>query len=180
LRSRSFFSIHGDLDSVENRFGHLQSLIFTNGNKAHASEVLSRTGLEDYFEGVICFETLNSYPKTAENCNDWDTTISVIPKASILCKPSIEAIECALCIANADPQRTIFFDDSPRNVAAGKFAGLHTVLVGNPIRTEGSDFALESIHNIKEAMPEIWKGNEISENVVPSGRVVIIETVVNA
>ncbi|KAH9325321.1 hypothetical protein KI387_005499, partial [Taxus chinensis] len=154
--------------------------IFTNGDRVHASKVLSRLGLEDCFEGVICFETLNPYPETAENINGWDTPISVIPKAPILCKPSKEAIERALCLANADPQKTIFFDDSSRNIAAGKNVGLHTVLVGTPIRTEGADFALESIHNIREALPEIWEGNESSENVVRSGNVVAIETVVNA
>uniref|UniRef100_A0A0D6QVJ1 Pyrimidine 5'-nucleotidase n=1 Tax=Araucaria cunninghamii TaxID=56994 RepID=A0A0D6QVJ1_ARACU len=133
-----------------------RKIIFTNGYKVHAAKVLSRLGLEDCFEGVICFETLNSQLKTFKNTNGSDTSIDVIPKTPIICKPSKEAIEQALRLANADPERTIFFDDSPRNIAAGKRAGLHTVLVGTPVRTEGADFALESIHNIKEALPEIW------------------------
>ncbi|GLJ40971.1 hypothetical protein SUGI_0848040 [Cryptomeria japonica] len=154
-----------------------RKVIFTNGDKVHAAKVLSRLGLEDCFEGVICFETLNSSPETAENNNSWDVHFSVISKTPVVCKPSIEAIERALVLANADPKRTVFFDDSQRNIAAGKHVGLHTVLVGTSVRTEGADLALESIHNIKEALPEIWEGNENSEH---SERAVGIETVVNA
>lgn len=77
----------------------------------------------------------------------------------------------------------IFFDDSPRNIAAGKRAGLHTVLVGTSFRTEGADFALESIHNIREALPEIWEEEdaESTKNVVRSRRAgATIETIVTA
>uniref|UniRef100_A0A6J0PFI8 Uncharacterized protein C24B11.05-like n=1 Tax=Elaeis guineensis var. tenera TaxID=51953 RepID=A0A6J0PFI8_ELAGV len=34
-------------------------VIFTNADKVHAAKVLSKLGLEDCFEGIICFETLN-------------------------------------------------------------------------------------------------------------------------
>ncbi|KAG9155932.1 hypothetical protein Leryth_004185 [Lithospermum erythrorhizon] len=40
------------------------------------------------------------------------------------------AIEKALKIANISPQRTLFFEDSVRNIQAGKRVGLHTVHVG--------------------------------------------------
>jgi putative hydrolase of the HAD superfamily len=33
--------------------------IFTNGDMVHAVRALERLGLEDCFEGIICFETLN-------------------------------------------------------------------------------------------------------------------------
>lgn len=33
--------------------------IFTNADKIHAIKVLKKLGLEDCFEGIICFETLN-------------------------------------------------------------------------------------------------------------------------
>ncbi|EER90591.1 hypothetical protein SORBI_3001G027500 [Sorghum bicolor] len=39
------------------------------------------------------------------------------PISPILCKPSIEAI---IWIANVDPKKTIFFDDSALNIASGK------------------------------------------------------------
>lgn len=91
------------------------------------------------------------------------------------------------------PSSQVFFDDSARNIAAGKAAGFHTVIVsfifsvshcvrarvfcdpalridadsrhgmawqrvqvGSSALVPGADVALESIHNIKEALPELW------------------------
>uniref|UniRef100_K3YN06 Uncharacterized protein n=1 Tax=Setaria italica TaxID=4555 RepID=K3YN06_SETIT len=39
--------------------------------------------------------------------------------------------------------------------ASGKAAGFHTVIVCRSTLVPGADHALESIHNIKEALPEI-------------------------
>eukprot|EP00253_Pinus_taeda_P006652 PITA_06652 len=135
-----------------------RKIVFTNGDKVHAAKVLKGLGLQDCFEGIICFETLNPPSKVTESNNEGDvsTDNSTIPKTPIVCKPSKEATDQAIRLANADPQKTIFFDDSRRNIAAGKRADLHTVLVGTSVRTEGADFALERIHNITEALPEIW------------------------
>lgn len=45
--------------------------IFTNADKIHAVKALSRLGLEDCFEGIICFETLNPIHKdTASDDED--------------------------------------------------------------------------------------------------------------
>ncbi|WOL18401.1 hypothetical protein Cni_G27196 [Canna indica] len=174
-----------------------RKIIFTNADKAHAEKVLRRLGLDDCFEGVICFETLNPPPKQ----NDEDNTIDdpndrgfftetdsntdsesdsntdamncfsgskSASKERILCKPSLEAFEAAIRIANIDPKKTIFFDDSIRNIAAGKAAGLRTVLVGRSEVMAGADVALESIHNIREALPEIWQDGEQLEPVLAS------------
>jgi putative hydrolase of the HAD superfamily len=159
-----------------------RKIIFTNSDKVHAAEVLNRLGLEDCFEGLICFETLNPTSNFTESNNEWDMPTVTILKTPIICKPSKEAMELALHLANADPQRTIFFDDSPRNIAAGKRAGLHTVLVGTSVRAEGADFSLESIHNIREALPEIWEEDEESAKYIvrSEGAGATIETVVTA
>uniref|UniRef100_A0A7N0UTK2 Uncharacterized protein n=1 Tax=Kalanchoe fedtschenkoi TaxID=63787 RepID=A0A7N0UTK2_KALFE len=117
-----------------------RKIIFTNADRAHVGKVLLKLGLEDCFEGVICFETLNPY-------NDG---------SRVLCKPSVEAMKAAIKIANVDAHRILFFDDSARNIASGKEAGMSTVLVGSSRKTEGADFALTSIHNMKEGIPEIW------------------------
>ncbi|XP_057995955.1 uncharacterized protein C24B11.05 isoform X2 [Hevea brasiliensis] len=173
-----------------------RKIIFTNADEAHAAEVLKRLGLEDCFEGVICFETLNPPTETANYTDALDNdavlaggeaehkTLDDAKKESshskprILCKPSLEAIEAAIRIANVDPKKTIFFDDSARNIASGKAAGLHTVIVGKSVPVPGADYALSSIHNIKEAIPEIWEGEgEQQEQVIqPSA----VETVVLA
>lgn len=155
-----------------------RKIIFTNADKAHASQVLSRLGLEDCFEGIICFETLNpphepvdcldvpednavltgGTPEAEANSIGLTDCRSFISKSRILCKPSVEAFVAAIQIANVDPKKTIFFDDSVRNIASGKAAGLHTVIVGSSMLVPGADHALSSIHNIKEALPEIWEG----------------------
>nr|GEZ36258.1 suppressor of disruption of TFIIS-like [Tanacetum cinerariifolium] len=82
---------------------------------------------------------------------------SELPKTPIVCKPSQDAIEKALNIANINPQSTLFFEDSVRNIQSGKRVGLDTVLVGTSHRCKGADYALESIHNMKEAIPELWE-----------------------
>jgi pyrimidine 5'-nucleotidase len=162
-----------------------RKIIFTNGDNAHAVKVLNRLGLEDCFEGIICFETLNPPSQTTENNNDWYIPVvnSTIAKTPIICKPSKEAMRQALFLAKADPRRTIFFDDSPRNIAAGKREGLHTVLVGTSVRSEEADFALESIHNVREALPELWEGESAESSINgrrSRGETTAIETVVTA
>lgn len=72
----------------------VQLQVFTNADKAHAARALRKLGLEDFFEGIICFETLN-YP------NDH------LYNSRILCKPSIESFEAAINMANLDPKRTV-------------------------------------------------------------------------
>uniref|UniRef100_A0ACD5XEE4 Uncharacterized protein n=1 Tax=Avena sativa TaxID=4498 RepID=A0ACD5XEE4_AVESA len=158
-----------------------RKIVFTNSDKVHAEEVLHRLGLEDCFEGVICFETLN--PPAAPSNGLWQSQENYVvlsgeptsdldylhgsdgrPKSPILCKPTIESMEAAIQIANVDPQKTIFFDDSTRNIASGKTAGFYTVIVGRSELVPGADHALESIHNIKEALPEIWEGHDWSES----------------
>ncbi|CAM8980789.1 unnamed protein product [Rhodiola kirilowii] len=119
-----------------------RKIIFTNADQTHVAKVLKKMGLEDCFEGVICFETLNPACKNGNK---------------ILCKPSVEAMKAVIKIANVDDaNRILFFDDNVRNIASGKEAGLSTVLVGSSGPAEGADFVLMSIHNMKEAIPEIW------------------------
>ncbi|KAF5462310.1 hypothetical protein F2P56_018330 [Juglans regia] len=175
-----------------------RKIIFTNADKAHTAQVLSRLGLEDCFEGIICFETLNPPLEPVADCNDvldhGDTVLaggasqanatglsltdgrSFSSKSRVLCKPSLEAIKAAIRTANIDPNKTIFFDDSVRNIASGKAAGLHTVIVGSSTLVPGADHALRSIHNIKEALPEIWEGEggQIVQVIQPSAVATVI------
>lgn len=184
----------------------IRKVIFTNGDKVHAAKALSRLGLEDCFEGIICFETLNPIHKSTISDDEDDiefvgssissTTASsneifdivghfsqpeprsVLPKTPIICKPSEDAIERALKIAKISPQRTLFFEDSTRNIQSGKRVGLHTVLVGTSHRVKGADHALESIHNIREALPELWEVDKKTEVSYPGK--LTVETSVTA
>ncbi|XVE79563.1 hypothetical protein DITRI_Ditri14bG0068600 [Diplodiscus trichospermus] len=173
----------------------VRKVIFTNADKKHAARVLNRLGLEDCFEGIICFETLN--PTNKDNPSAADGFISntgifdignysacpdselELPSTSVVCKPFEKAFQQVFEIANINPRKTLFFDDSIRNIQTGKNMGLHTVWVGTSHRTEGADYALESIHNIREALPELWEADEKAENIQYSGRV-SVETTVEA
>ncbi|KAF9665538.1 hypothetical protein SADUNF_Sadunf16G0133400 [Salix dunnii] len=170
----------------------VRKVVLTNADKAHASRVLSRLELEDCFERIICFETLNDVDKGNDpvdgddkevfdideytTCPDADL---VLPRTPVVCKPFEEAFEQVFKIAGISPQKTLFFDDSIRNLQNGKRLGLHTVWVGSSHRTEGVDCALESLHNIKEALPELWEANDKSEGIKYSKKVAI-ETSVKA
>ncbi|XP_057508245.1 uncharacterized protein LOC130791148 [Actinidia eriantha] len=174
----------------------IRKVIFSNANEEHVATVLGRLGLEDCFEGVICFETLNPINKTdapdnEDNANPKGSKLStdfiekfcetnqVLPKTPVVCKPFEYAFEQAFKIAKINSQRTLFFDDSIRNLQIGKGMGLHTIWVGSSHRTKGVDYALESIHNMREALPELWEAIETMEEVHYS-EMVAIETPVRA
>ncbi|KAI7726019.1 hypothetical protein M8C21_033449 [Ambrosia artemisiifolia] len=70
----------------------------------------------------------------------------------------------------------MFFDDSIRNIQTAKLTGLTTVLVGSTQRKNAVDYALGSIHNIKEALPELWELVNKSKDV----QKIAIETPVEA
>ncbi|XP_022970556.1 uncharacterized protein LOC111469497 [Cucurbita maxima] len=169
----------------------IRKLLFTNGDMAHATRALQRLGLEDCFEGILCFETLNPNKETVVDeaagsvVFDIDQFMSSLnsdidlPKTPIICKPFEEAYKQVFEIANINPQKTLFFDDSVRNLQAGKSVGLHTVLIGSSQQTNGVDHAFESIHNIREGLPELWDAIGKLENVSYSEKVAI-ETSVRA
>lgn len=91
--------------------------IFTNADRVHAAKALKKLGLEDCFEGIICFETLNLMHTNAASNNseifdivghfNRSEPVGSLPKTPVVCKPSESAIEKALEIANIDPNRTV-------------------------------------------------------------------------
>ncbi|XP_076884547.1 phosphate metabolism protein 8-like isoform X1 [Bidens hawaiensis] len=166
----------------------IRKVIFSNANEGHVAEVLHRLGLEDCFDDVICFESLNpknqiinpDVPKGSFIRYDSIGECGVvIPESPIVCKPFENALLQAFKIANINPHKTLFFDDSKRNIQTSKLVGLTTVLVGSSHRTTGVDYALESIHNMKEALPELWESISKSLNVSLSQKIVT-ETPVEA
>ncbi|KAK8615363.1 hypothetical protein V6N13_069136 [Hibiscus sabdariffa] len=169
----------------------VRKVIFTNADKKHAATVLNRLGLEDCFEGIICFETLNPTNKDDSSENDSTEIFDLytfstcpdsqlkLPSPKVVCKPLEKAYEQVFEMANINPQKTLFFDDSIRNIQTGKRMGLHTVWVGTSQRTEGVDYALESIHNIREALPELWEAaDEKVDNILHGGEVPVETTVI--
>ena len=80
--------------------------------------MLRRLGLEDCFERIISFETLNS--KGGSENRPSSTVISdfyeylrrpdsdiVLPRTPVVCKPFQDAFEKVFSLADIDPQRTV-------------------------------------------------------------------------
>ncbi|KAG4185781.1 hypothetical protein ERO13_A08G000700v2 [Gossypium hirsutum] len=170
----------------------IRKVIFTNADKNHADIVLRRLGLEDCFEGIICFETLNPTNEDDSSADDSNTEIFdyytcitcpdsqlELPSPKVVCKPLEKAYEQVFEMANINPQKTLFFDDSIRNIRTGKSIGLHTVWVGTSQQTDSAAYALESIHNIRQALPELWEAaDEKVDNILHSREVPVETTVI--
>ncbi|GJU31130.1 suppressor of disruption of TFIIS-like protein isoform X2 [Tanacetum coccineum] len=138
-------------------------IIFTNSDRTHAMKALNLLGIQDCFEQIICFETMNP--------NLFNSKSSSSPQEfPVVLKPSLEAINIAIDVVEVDPSRTLFLDDNARNIAAGKAVGFRTVLVGKATKTKEADYALEKIHNLMKVVPEIWFSDKekVSLNRTPS------------
>ncbi|KNA24300.1 hypothetical protein SOVF_017060 [Spinacia oleracea] len=122
-----------------------RKIIFTNSDRVHAKKALNRLGIGDCFEQIICFETLNPNLSMATRPDE-------IP---VVLKPSIDAIQIAISAADINPHRTLFLDDN----------------VGRTMKTQEADYALESVNNLAQAIPEIWmiNGSE-KDNEMAIGR----------
>lgn len=112
--------------------------IFTNGDMVHAVRALQRLGLEDCFEGIICFETLNPPcpPQGDQEPEIFDIaghfaksgTADELPKTPILCKPNTYAMEEALRIANVNPHKAVSFFSPLTALRSFHFLKLHSFL----------------------------------------------------
>ncbi|EEF45387.1 uncharacterized protein C24B11.05 [Ricinus communis] len=129
-----------------------RKLIFTNSDRNHAMKSLERLGIEDCFDQIICFETMNPNLSRSTRPDEFP----------VLLKPSIDAMKIALHVADINPSRTLFLDDNVRNVAAGKAMGLSTVLVGKTVKSKEADYLLEYVIKLPQVIPEIWMSGEDS------------------
>uniref|UniRef100_A0A0E0KHW0 Uncharacterized protein n=1 Tax=Oryza punctata TaxID=4537 RepID=A0A0E0KHW0_ORYPU len=130
-----------------------RKVLFTNSDRAHMRKALQRLGVDEgCFDAIVCFETMNPHLFGETPCVSGDD------RPGVILKPSPDAIVAALRVAGTNPHRTLFLDDSERNIAAGKALGLRTALVGKRVRSKEADYALESIGSLRRAIPEIWGG----------------------
>ncbi|PIA44879.1 hypothetical protein AQUCO_01700450v1 [Aquilegia coerulea] len=146
-----------------------RKLIFTNSDRNHAIKVLEKLGLHDCFDQIICFETINPNLSISSRLDEFPVVL----------KPSIDAMKIALNVANIDPRRTLFLDDNDRNIAAGKSVGLRTALV---MKSKEADYALESILNLRQVIPEIWimNGTDGGNHQIKRTRSEIMDSVLPA
>jgi len=85
-----------------------KKIIFTNGSKAHASNVTSRIGIEQLFDGVFDIVDSDFYPK-----------------------PSIEPYKKIIENYKIVPKYCIFFEDIARNLKPAYELGMKTVWIEN-------------------------------------------------
>ncbi|KAK9820349.1 hypothetical protein WJX72_009320 [[Myrmecia] bisecta] len=126
----------------------LPKFIFTNADRKHAQICLDIMGIADCFEGVISFESIMEHGAAKGIVQDG---------RPVLCKPQRQAIELALEQAHADPETTLYLDDSTRNVAAGHNAGIFSILVGKTGANIGADREVLDILDLPTALPELWQ-----------------------
>ncbi|KAG0617570.1 hypothetical protein M758_5G199800 [Ceratodon purpureus] len=151
--------------------------IFTNADKIHADVVLKKLGVEDLFKGILCFETFNSHCAVAkERRQTGEEVVKLDTSVPVVCKPTVACMQETIQLLKINPSKTLYFDDSARNIFGGKTAGLHTVLVGSLITCEGADHTIASIHNVKESIPEIWAEPHFFDELRLS-RKVAVETI---
>jgi len=109
--------------------------VFTNADHRHAEACLRALGVRDLFQGVFHYESLQ---EEAARRN----------AGRILCKPQVDAFHAVLDLAGAAPHRTLFLDDSARNVQGASQAGLRAVQVGAPVPCAGALAAVVDIRHL--------------------------------
>ena len=84
-----------------------RKLVFTNGSSGHAERVLERIGVAHHFEAVFHIESANMLPK-----------------------PARETYDLMIGTFDIQPDRSVFFEDTERNLETAADLGMTTVLVG--------------------------------------------------
>lgn len=119
--------------------------IFTNADDKHADACLAAMNIRDLFPRahVITFETLQA--QAAQRGLN-----------KVLCKPQPEAFRIVCEMIGAVPERTLFLDDSPRNVKGAAEAGIAAVLVGGAEPCPGAIAAVLDVRHLHAAVPWLW------------------------
>ena len=108
--------------------------VFTNADHRHASRVLNELGISDLFSGIVDLLALD-----------------------FIVKPNRKAYQIALKLAGVtDPNKCVMFDDLIQNLIPAKELGFYTSLVGENGSSNQVDIQLQSIHDMKEKMPQLW------------------------
>jgi len=108
--------------------------VFTNADYRHANSVLNELGIKDLFKGIV-----DLYAQ------------------DFIVKPNPKAYHTALKLAGeTEPAQCMLFDDLLQNLIVAKDLGFFTSLVGQNGHSNQIDIHLESIHEMKEKIPQLW------------------------
>ncbi len=115
-----------------------RKLVFTNGTADHASRVMKRLGVEDYFEGVFDIVDSDYIPKPARGPYDKFANQFAV-----------------------DGTRAAFFEDLSENLEAPHAMGMTTVLITSSTRhTDQAEFKKKNdyIHHTTHDLPAFLSG----------------------
>lgn len=98
-------------------------IIFTNGSKKHAENVLDRLGVASHFNTIFSIESFMMNPK-----------------------PFPEAYEIFIRNTGIDPFKSVYFEDSHNNLKAAKKFGFKTALVWGS--DSNFDYSFANIYDI--------------------------------
>jgi len=122
--------------------------VFTAATREHAVRCLRRLGIEDCFLGIIACSTTEVFQKAGyvskhdRRCFEFAMEVAGVPRE--------EAAKCML------------LDDSASNLRTAKAMGWSTVLVGlharngSEVDRQNADFAVNTIHEIRTAIPNLF------------------------
>jgi putative hydrolase of the HAD superfamily/pyrimidine and pyridine-specific 5'-nucleotidase len=122
--------------------------VFTAATREHAYRCLWRLGIEDLFEGVIA-------------CSSTE----VFQQAGYVSKHDPRCFEFAMDVAGVSREQAakcMLLDDSASNLKTAKLMGWSTVLVGrhakngSMVDAQHADVAVNAIHEIQSALPELF------------------------
>merc|ERR1712194_711858 len=124
--------------------------VFTASIREHAERCLQRLGIADLFLGVISASSRD-----------------MIDKVGYVTKHDPRCFAAAMSFAGVPPEKTdrcVFFDDSVSNLKTAKEIGWRTILVGlrgrdsdELIECPYADIKIDTLHQIREEMPELFK-----------------------
>ena len=117
--------------------------VFTNCREREAHEALVALGLDaSLFRGVLGADFQGG-----------------------VCKPEPAAFARVLQHTGCDPRRTVFFEDSLKNLVTAKALGMHTVLIGGATAAEeggalagvvDAQVPLCGLDAVRAALPQLW------------------------
>lgn len=108
--------------------------VLTNSDLAHARRVLSTLGVSELLPEIIDIKALG-----------------------FLCKPQIAAYQKALQISQLNSaEGCLLVEDSSRNIIPARQLGFYTVMVGENSKNSPAHISIQSIHELREVLPELW------------------------
>lgn len=129
-----------------------RKLVFTNGSRRHAENVLARIGIHAHFEDVFDIVAANYVPKPDPACYQ------------------------AFCARyGIEPARSVIFEDLPRNLKPAHAIGMTTVLVRGTHELTEIDAEGDHIHNVTEDLAAwleralAWYGVDLEDRGGASG-----------